>query len=394
MLICLFLIDSIASGFNMGATASLLPEIAEELTLTHTQIGVIWAAPPLAMMLFSLIGGSLGDRIGVKRLITLALIWEAIFAGARALLPSFWWLSATMFCWGISEACIIPNLHKAVGDWFDQAEMGRANGLLIGGPIFGIAIGSMLGASILSPILRGWKGVMWLTGGITLVVLIIWIILAKEQQLTVPPKKVSLLKGLKVVFKIKNIWLLAIIESCIIGGYLSWIGMFPDILVSREVSPGVAGLYTSILTWTVLVTTIIGTYTSDRLGIRKPFMWPLLIVAGVSFSLQGFFIGAPLVYILVLTGLVSGTAVGLPRAIALETEGVRPQLGGSAIGLMFTLNRLGALTWPILMGALMDYTGLYWTPLVLVGLLFFISAGVSFFLKETGAKARHESILY
>jgi len=57
------------------------------------------------------------------------------------------------------------------------------------------------------------------------------------------------------------------------------------------------------------------------------------------------------------------------------------------MGLMFTANRFGALVWPIAMGALIDYTGLYWPPLMLLALLSLTALGLIIFVEETGAKA-------
>jgi len=391
ILMCAFLLNCFFNAFNLGAMAPLLPEIAEELNLTHTQLGIIWGALPLGIVLFSVIGGNLADRFGVKRVITQALIFGAIFCVARALFPSFWGLSVAMFFLGVSQAFVIPNLTKAIGQWFGSAELGIANGFLIVGIGTGVAIGSMLAASVLSPLLGGWKGVMWLTGGITLGLLGMWIILAKEQQPAQTTREQWLqqpgfLDSLTRLFRIREIWLLAIIESCIVGAGVAWIGMFPDILVSKGMSAGAAGFFVSIGMWAAALSGIMGPYFSDRFGIRKLFIWISLIIHTVSLSLQGFLMGVPLAYMIALAGMCRGTITPLIRTITLEIEGVRPQLGGSAIGIMFTANRLGGLVWPIAMGALIDYTGLYWPPLMLLSLLSLIALGLIIFVEDTGPK--------
>ena len=139
--------------------------------------------------------------------------------------------------------------------------------------------------------------------------------------------------------------------------------------------------------WAMVPSNIIGPYASDRAGIRKFFMWTFLVVHTVSMSLQGFLLGLPLVCVIVLTGMARGTVTPLIRTVTLEIQGVRPKLGGSAMGFMFTANRFGALAWPIIMGALIDYTGLYWPPLMLLALLSLTALGLILFVEETGAKA-------
>lgn len=397
ILTCLWLVNFLYNGFHAGVTASLLPEIGEELGLTHTQIGTAWGSMPFGLMLFSVVGGILADRFGVKRVIAPALIGGAIFCVARTLLPSFWGLTATMLFMGVSQAFIIPNFFKSIGQWFDSAELGTAIGLFVVAYNVGSALGVMLGASVLSPALGGWREVMWLMGGIIIVLAAMWIILVKERHSAkameeVPLPQPGFLEGLRKVLRIRDLWLLAIIEACIIGGSIAWLGMAPDILVSKGMSAGTAGLFISSYMWVSIPSSIIGAYASDRCGMRKLFMWPFMMLFGIALMLQGFIMGAPLVCAIVLAGIGHAVAIAPLRAVILETEGVGRNLSGSAMGVVFTINRFGALVWPILMGALIDYTGLYWPPLLLLGLMGFISTGLALSIKETGMKRRLQAL--
>ena len=388
ILLWAFLLNCFVNGFSYAVMSPLLPEIAEELKLTHSQIGVIWGALAIGITLFALTGGSVGDRFGSKRVIIIALIIAAIFSSARALFPSFWALVGTMFFLGVSLAFIIPNLTKTIGQWFHPMELGTANGLLVVGPSSGAATGAMLGASVLSPVLGGWKGVMWLTGGITAALLIGWAIQAREPPVAVgvakhkPKKPAGFLEGLKRVLTIRDLWLLSIIEFCIVGSWVAWIGMFPDILVSKGMSIGMAGFLVSTSIWASVAGHIIGPYASDRLRTRKAFLWPFLILVTISWSLQGFVTGTTLVSLVVLAGVGVGIIIPVIRTAILEADGVGPHFGGSAIGFAFTMNRFGAFVWPIVMGMLMDSTGLYWPPLTLLGLLGFIGVCLSLLIKE------------
>ena len=84
MLVYFCLINCFVNGLNVGVVPPLFPEIAAELSLTHTQIGIIWGSWFLGMMLFSLIGGAMADRFGVKRVIAGALIFfSRILCSAR-----------------------------------------------------------------------------------------------------------------------------------------------------------------------------------------------------------------------------------------------------------------------------------------------------------------------
>jgi len=71
MLLWLALVMLLVGGIFMGVMPALFNEIEEELDLTHGQLGVIWATVALGTFLVSLIGGILGDRMGVKRMVVM-----------------------------------------------------------------------------------------------------------------------------------------------------------------------------------------------------------------------------------------------------------------------------------------------------------------------------------
>jgi len=387
ILLWAFLLNCFVNGFSTAVVAPLLPEIAEELSLTHSQLGIIWGAQAMGLMFFALVGGNIGDRFGVRRVVSLALVAAAMSCSARALFPSFWTLTGAMFSYGVSLAFIVPNLTKAIGQWFHPTELGMANGLLLVGASTGVAIGSMLSAAVLSPLLGGWKGVMWLAAGFTVLLWVGWTAQTREPPLVgairhnLPPA--GFCEVLKKVLTIRELWLLSTLEFCIVGSWIAWHGMLPDILVLKGISAGTAGIFLSMGIWAATACNIIGPYASDRLRTRKLFIWPSLILVTICWSIQGFTMGTLLIISIVLIGVSIGIVIPILRTLILEIEEVGPHSGGSAIGFAFTLNRFGAFIWPIVMGALIDRTGLPWPPLVLLGFIGLIGLGASLFVKET-----------
>jgi len=91
--------------------------------------------------------------------------------------------------------------------------------------------------------------------------------------------------------------------------------------------------------------------------------------------------GALPVISIVLTGVSIGIVIPILRTVILEIENLGPHSGGLAIGFAFMLNRLGAFIWPIVMGALIDRSGLPWPPLVLLAFISLIGLGASLFVK-------------
>ncbi len=87
MLGCLSGINLIYNGIATNIVPPLFPRISQELSLNYAQIGSIVGALALGMLLFSLVGGVIADRSGMKKVLSIAMLLASIFAGARGLAP-------------------------------------------------------------------------------------------------------------------------------------------------------------------------------------------------------------------------------------------------------------------------------------------------------------------
>jgi len=92
---------SIALGFGMNCIPPFLTTIAEELNLNSTQVGLAWGMIGLGALIFSVIGGLISDRIGVRRtgFLGLLLLAMAVFAWlSDTTLPDWfqWFLFITL----------------------------------------------------------------------------------------------------------------------------------------------------------------------------------------------------------------------------------------------------------------------------------------------------------
>ncbi len=386
-------VNIVINSFCMGVMSPLLPEIASELNLSNTQVGIVWGAPGLGMLLFSLLGGNAGDRFGIKKVIAITLPLAAFFAAARGFCSSFLMLSFTMFLFGTSTAFIIPNLTRGVGLWFSSRELGRAQGLLLIGFFAGMALGAMVSASVLSPMLHGWRNVMKLVGLMAGALSILWLMLAREAPQEAHHAGRSMvhpgfIESFRKVSRVRDVWYLAAIEFAAVGSFMAFLGLFPKMLVSVGIDPGTAGIYLSVNTWSIIVFGFFGPSLSDKLGIRKGLLPVFLCIYSVAVIGLGLFTGWPLVLVLVLAAVGYGRAAPLFRTIILEQKNVGASLFGMAIGVVFTANRIGSWLLPIVMGWLLDATHLLWVAFLPVVVLNLIAAVLGMRLQETGWRAR------
>ncbi|MFC1974302.1 CynX/NimT family MFS transporter [Chloroflexota bacterium] len=392
MLFLLMLISFSVIGLCMAVMPALFDEIRKELGITHGQIGIIWGSAALGTLLTSLVGGTLGDRYGVKRVIGFGIIASSITCALRAILPSFGGLILSMILFGMACGFIQPNIPKAIGMWFGPRELGKALGASMVGVASGFAIALMAGAT-LSSLIGGWQAVIWLTVAISLGSFIIWMAMARERTGVAtdhPRQGVSTIEGLRSILLIRDLWLVALMGLCLGGGAMATIGLLPEILEERGMSSTMAGIYVSISTWTIVGFNLIGPYVSDRVGLRKLFIWPFLLISVSAVTFFGVFTGIALIVMIVLYSIGLGVALPLFRTLIIENERISPLLFGAAFGIIGTVNYIGDMVIPIVMGVIIDVTGKYWLGFLFVAVLFAIAAILAAATKETGLKAKNK----
>jgi EmrB/QacA subfamily drug resistance transporter len=124
-----------------------LPALAHGL---HADPSILaWAINAYLLPLGALIllGGSLGDHFGRRRLFLIGLVFFAAASILCAVAPTFFWLLAGRSAQGLGAALLMPNSLAILGGAFSGEERGRAIGTWA-------AIGAVAGA--VGPIVGGW----------------------------------------------------------------------------------------------------------------------------------------------------------------------------------------------------------------------------------------------
>jgi len=106
------------------------PTIQEEFHLTKEQMGTVYSAFTLAYALFEIPGGWLGDRFGVRKVLTRIVVWWSIFTAATGFAWNYASLLVTRFLFGAGEAGCFPNTAKAYSIWLPSSERNRAQSVL------------------------------------------------------------------------------------------------------------------------------------------------------------------------------------------------------------------------------------------------------------------------
>jgi EmrB/QacA subfamily drug resistance transporter len=137
-----------------------LPALQEDLKATV--VGLQWIIESYALLLAALllVGGSMGDRYGRRRIFVIGV---AVFAGASAwcgFASNIEQLIAARAVQGIGAALLVPGSLAIISNSFSEEDRGRAIGTWSGFSAITAAIGPMLGGWLVEAV--SWRAVFFI----------------------------------------------------------------------------------------------------------------------------------------------------------------------------------------------------------------------------------------
>lgn len=353
----------------------LFEEIAQDLSLTLVQVGWIWGIGSVMGIVVGLLGGPVGDRLGPRRTLAGACLLLGLFGAARGLTWDFTSLAVVVFLMGFAQSAIPMNVHKTCGIWFAGPRLGTANGVVSVGMAFGFMLGSLLAATVLSPLLGGWRAVFILYGAIAVLFSLLWwfsqdkVVAADAVHTSTP--HLSIGSALGHVTGIPNVWWLSAatlgVTACINGtlGYLP--------LYLRDLGWPAATADSTLASFHAvsMLAAIPIALLSDRLGARKGVLMAaaLLIITGVG--LLAVVQGALIWPAVLMAGVVRDGFMALTMTAMMEIKGIGARYAGTATGFLMAIMGIGAVLAPPLGNSLAVF-GLsvpfaFWAGLALLG---------------------------
>ena len=375
---------SMAANILVFAPMPLTGLLISSLNLKHADVGLLVALPPLMYVLLSIPGGVMADRWSVRKTAGLGSILMTIGGVMRGLVSIPILLFAFTILAGAGIALTIPNLPKIIASWFSADRVGLATGIYVVTFAIGPALVFALTPSILLPAFGGWSGVLLSYGVFTLVVAVVWWILARDKSLSSP--KASVISLLSGVIRAKDLWFLGFITTSTNMLWYSVSGWLLYILVGRGFGEVTSGLIVTLYTLVGIPALVLFPILSDKLGLRKPLIWiPLLFLGPISYLLPQ--ASQPIIWILsALFGILVCGVFSLMFVVPAEFVGL--ERAGGAMGLVLSIGYLGGLIGPWLIGYLRDLLGSFWPGFMIVAIITEVAMVLGLVIKETGLKAR------
>lgn len=136
--------------------------ISNDLSLTDTQMGWVLGAFALGYALFQVPGGEMGDKYGVRKVMTSIMVLWSLFTSLTGAAWNFLSMLFFRFIFGAGEAGAFPNISRAAFSWVPTKERGIFQGINFSGSRLGAAFALPLVAYLIDA--WGWRNIFYFFG--------------------------------------------------------------------------------------------------------------------------------------------------------------------------------------------------------------------------------------
>ncbi len=349
---------AIVAGASRMCMPVLFKQIGDDLKLSITAIGTVWGMDPLAGVFIGLPSGLLIDRFGIKRTMTVLCILAGVFGALRGASGSFLSLAAIMFLFGLLAAAAPSTVPKATAVWFSGKRLALANGILIVAMSIGTMIATQFSATVFSPLLGDWRGVMFLFGGISFALGLLWFFTGREPDESENPElsadKIPFRQSISHVMRVKEVWIIGFITLCVWGSSMGFIGYLPLYLRNMGWTPASADSVITVSSAMMLIGSIPMVLLSDKLKSRWGVLMMSIISLAVGLVLLPFVNTLGVWLVIIISNFLRSGSSSLFNVMLFENKDIGSTYGGTAIGLASTISMLGAFLAPPLGNSLAD----------------------------------------
>jgi sugar phosphate permease len=368
--ICFFLfLTWLVSYIDRSLMPMALPLIAQEFRLSPTVMGAVISAFFLGYATMQVPGGMLADRIGARKSITLGIaFWSgfSVLTGAAASLTN---LIAVRICFGLGEGLHPAAAFKALSAWFPPRERARANGLVMSSNTLGPMIAPILFASLMGAF--GWRAAFYIVSvpGFLIALGAYWLLRDRPSEHPgVKPEELSEIGNhedaqRKIPFaellKYPSLWRLFFVYmtwDVTWWGFQAWLPTY--LLKARGFSLGNTGAFTALPFAAGFIGVLGAGWIADRTGKRKAVLCVVLLGIAVFMSLTATAPNATMAVIfLTATGFFLPSIHGPFWSLFMDL--VPSRVMGYSAGFLNMGGQIAGIGSPIVIGALIQWTGHY-----------------------------------
>ena len=356
----LILAGHFSVGLNVFAVSPLLTMAIDEYDINRATAGLLVALPLLVAAAAGLPSGILIARIGLKR--SFFIGWAAIaLVSLSGVAPNFTSLLLLRSAIGLGFAFILTGTGPLLMDWFKPKEVTVMNAVTTAGLSLGIALSVATAAPLAKEI--DWQMALTVFALPGVVGLLAWTILGHTGDGTPMTGTGISFREVGAVLRNRLVVILLVADAGILIQYTAFTGWLPTFYnEARSISLSQAGFITGMLPLVGVFAVLAGGAISLRVTSPKV----LFIASGVFAGLGGlgaFLMPEPaLIYpAVIILGIGSWLYVPTLLTLPMQMAGMTPERVAVVWGSLLTFSGLAMFVSPILVGALRDISGSFYT---------------------------------
>lgn len=355
--------------------------LAKTVRMSNTVSSLVAALFFIGYMAFQIPGAAYAEKHSAKKLIFWALLLWGLLCSLQGLVGNAWVLASVRLLLGAVESVVFPAMLIFLTHWFTKRERSKANSLLIiGNPLTMTTVSVISGVLIdyfdRHPVfgLAGWQMMFVLEGIPSIVWAGLWWRLADDRpadaqwlsasesqalqrKLEAEQQEIHPMRDYWAAFRDVRVILSCIMYFCWSVGTYGFVFWLPNILKhAARLTNAQTGFLSAVPYFLAILTMLIVSYWSDRLLMRKVFIWPAMMIGGLGFLLA--WTAGPNHFWLAFAGLaVSGASVYTPCGPlwAMMAEMVPRNVVAESMALVNSAGAFGGFAGTYLVGFLIGY---------------------------------------
>jgi ACS family glucarate transporter-like MFS transporter len=361
------------------------PRMQEDLHIHPAAWGWVSAIFTLSYCIFEIPSGTLGDRIGARRVLTRIVLWWSAFTAMTGLVTGYPALLVVRFLFGAGEAGAFPNAGVVVSRWFKPSQRSTVFGTFLLASQAGGAMAPLLVVPI--QMRYGWRASFFAFAVLGVVWAGVWYVWfrdspaekarhASREEAVAAVRHTSHEKfPLRLALRSPSIRAMLITAFCYVYVYNFFQTWFHTFLVKgRGFSE--AGLLFSFLPYVVAGgANLCGGFLSDRLvqriGLKNGRRIPgtITLIAAAMFALAAVLTQRQMLGLILLAAMYG--AITFQQSIVFGVcLDIGRQHSGAIVGLMNTSAQFGGLVGAVAFGYIVERFHSYDAPFMpMVGLL-------------------------
>jgi NNP family nitrate/nitrite transporter-like MFS transporter len=364
-------------------------KIKQDLGLSDTQFGLLVATPVLTGSISRIFLGVWTEQFGGRLMFPLQMLVTAVAVWLLTSVQTYEIFLLAALGLGLAGGSFIVGVAY-VSQWFEKERQGTALGIFGAGNV-GAAVTNFAAPFLVVAI--GWEGTARVYAIVLAITAVLFYVLAKDDPAQASRKKtgskpVSTAEQLAPLKDIQ-VWRFATYYFFVFGAFVALASFLPRYYVGAYGLPlTTAGVLAGLYSLPGSVFRALGGWMSDKWGARFVMYLTFFVSLGclflmsypdTSYVVQGikgpitFDIGLSVSVFVTIT-VVLGFVMSLGKAAVYKHIPVYyPHHVGSVGGLVGMIGGLGGFVLPISFGLLLDYTGVWTAPYMLMFVLVAVS---------------------